>query len=51
MVQDRDAMAETQLKSYLAANPRMMGALFTIALLLASTDSATAANMGCIAGP
>jgi hypothetical protein len=44
-------MSETQLKSYLAENPRMMGILFTIALLLAGTDSAAAANMGCIAGP
>jgi hypothetical protein len=44
-------MSETKLKSYLAENPRMMGVLFTVALLLTATDSAAAANMGCIAGP
>lgn len=44
-------MSETQLRSYLAENPRMMGVLFTVLLLLAGTDSAAAANMGGIAGP
>lgn len=44
-------MAETQLGSYLAENPRMMGVLFTIALLLAGTESVAAANMGAVAGP
>lgn len=44
-------MSETKLRSYLAENPRMMGVLFTIALLLASTDTVAAANMGGCAGP
>lgn len=44
-------MAETKLKSYLAENPRMMGVLFTIALLLTGTESVAAANMGCVSGP
>jgi hypothetical protein len=44
-------MAENQLRSYLAENPRMMGVLFTIALLLAGTESALAANMGAVSGP
>lgn len=45
------AMSETPIQRYLAENPRMMGVLFTILLLLVGTESALAANMGAVAGP
>lgn len=44
-------MSETKLRNYLASNPRMMGVLFTILLLLTGTESVAAANMGTISGP
>ena len=43
-------MAETDLTTYLEANPRMMGVLFTMLLLLAQAGSASAFVTGC-AGP
>jgi hypothetical protein len=39
------------LVSYLTDNPRMMGALFTIVLLLSQAGSALAGNATTTAGP
>jgi len=43
-------MSRSTMKQYLAENPRMIGALFTLALLLSSSGAATAVQSG-IAGP
>jgi len=43
-------MADKDLTSYLAENPRMMGVLFTMLLLLSQAGSAVATTTGC-AGP
>jgi len=43
-------MAEKDLTAYLAENPRMMGVLFTMLLLLSQAGSAVAAVSG-VAGP
>lgn len=37
-------MSESTMKSYLAENPRMIGVLFTIMLLLSQAGTAVAAN-------
>ncbi|WP_191965868.1 MULTISPECIES: hypothetical protein [Haloferax] len=37
--------------SYLRNNPRMMGVLFTLTLLLTQAGNAAAANTGVIYGP
>jgi hypothetical protein len=39
------------LVSYLRENPRMMGALFTIVLLLSQAGGALAANASVTSGP
>jgi hypothetical protein len=42
---------DSALVSYLSDNPRMMGALFTIVLLLSQAGSALAGNAGVTSGP
>lgn len=44
-------MADTDLRSYLAEHPRMIGALFTVLLLLSQAGSAMAANGATYSGP
>lgn len=39
------------IKTYLAEHPRMMGALFTLALLLSQIGTAAAQNAGTVIGP
>lgn len=42
----------SEIKSYLAENPKMIGALFTLLLLLSQAGSAAAVSCGSIgAGP
>jgi len=43
-------MAENDLGTYLAENPRMIGALFTMMLLLSQAGNTSAAVTGCF-GP
>lgn len=43
-------MAETDLTTYLEANPRMMGILFAMLLLIGQTGNAAGAVIGC-SGP
>ncbi|WP_198526092.1 hypothetical protein [Haloferax sp. ATB1] len=40
-----------QMVAYLRQNPRMMGVLFTLALLLSQAGSVAAGNTGVIYGP
>ncbi|WP_269814478.1 DUF7503 family protein [Halorussus litoreus] len=44
-------MSEETITDYLAQNPRMMGALFTLLLLLTQAGNGAAANMGTVSGP
>lgn len=44
-------MENNDIKSYLESNPRMIGVLFTMVLLLAQAGNAAAANMGTLSGP
>lgn len=44
-------MSTTTLDDYLEANPRMIGVLFTMVLLLTQAGNATAAIGGTINGP
>ncbi|WP_321112734.1 DUF7503 family protein [Halorussus salinisoli] len=44
-------MAETDLTTYLEANPRMMGVLFTMLLLLSQTGNAAGAVAASCYGP
>ena len=44
-------MENNDIKSYLEANPRMIGVLFTMVLLLTQAGNAAAANMGTLSGP
>ncbi|WP_255457492.1 MULTISPECIES: hypothetical protein [Halorussus] len=44
-------MAETDLTTYLKENPRMMGVLFTMLLLLSQAGNASGALYGTVAGP
>jgi hypothetical protein len=44
-------MSESDLKSYLAEHPRMIGALFTMTLLLSQAGNAAAGAVGGTAGP
>lgn len=39
------------IRSYLASNPRAMGILFAVTLLLLQADTALAGGCGLIAGP
>jgi hypothetical protein len=41
----------SELKAYLADNPKMMGALFTMLLFLSQAGSVAASNVGDIGGP
>lgn len=41
-------MASTDLRTYLAENPRMIGVLFTVLLLLSQAGSVVAGNNGGI---
>lgn len=43
-------MSESKLAAYLAENPRMIGVLFAMLLLLSQAGNVAAANSG-IAGP
>jgi hypothetical protein len=43
-------MSETDLTTYLAENPRMLGVLFTMMVLLAQAGNA-AAGMTALSGP
>lgn len=45
------AMSETDMKSYLAENPRMIGVLFTLFVLLSQAGSAAAGMGGSFNGP
>jgi hypothetical protein len=45
---DRHAATDNELATYLKNNPRMMGVLTTILLLLTSAGNAAAANSGTI---
>lgn len=44
-------MADTNPKAYLAENPRMIGALFTLTLLLSQAGNASASFAASCAGP
>ncbi|MFC6724808.1 hypothetical protein ACFQE1_10590 [Halobium palmae] len=44
-------MADEDIKSYLAENPRMIGALFTMLLLLTQAGNASASIAASCAGP
>ena len=44
-------MADTDLSSYLAQNPRMMGVLFTMLLLISQAGSAAGAVARSCYGP
>lgn len=44
-------MAESDLTAYLEANPRMIGVLFTMILLLTQAGNAAAACAGTQGGP
>lgn len=44
-------MSETDFDSYLARNPRMIGVLFTLVLLLASSGNAAAGTLIVVSGP
>jgi len=44
-------MSETNLTDYLVANPRMIGVLFTILLLLSQAGNSMAAAAGGYSGP
>jgi hypothetical protein len=44
-------MADTDLTAYLESNPKMIGVLFTLFLLLAQASSAVAGGAGAIQGP
>jgi|GEM_PF-382903 len=44
-------MSETNMKAYLAENPRMIGALFAMLLLLATAGNASAAWGITVFGP
>ena len=44
-------MASTTLSDYLEANPRMIGVLFTMVLLLTQAGNAAAAAAGTYNGP
>ena len=41
----------SELKAYLADNPKMMGALFTMLLFLSQAGSVAARNAICVGGP
>ncbi|WP_255246102.1 hypothetical protein [Halolamina sp. CBA1230] len=41
----------SELKSYLADNPKMMGVLFTMLLFLSQAGTAIAGNAKPVAGP
>lgn len=44
-------MSETDIRSYLAENPRMIGVLFTMFLLLTQAGNVAAGGGGTISGP
>ncbi|MFC7077441.1 DUF7503 family protein [Haloarcula halophila] len=44
-------MSDTTMKEYLADHPRMIGALFTILLLLSQAGNVAANNGATISGP
>lgn len=44
-------MSDNSVTEYLENNPRMMGALFTILLLLTQAGNVAAANSGAHSGP
>ncbi|WP_449272300.1 DUF7503 family protein [Halorussus salinisoli] len=44
-------MTDKTITAYLAENPRMMGALFTLLLIMTQAGNATAANMSTVSGP
>ena len=41
----------SELNSFLAENPKMMGVLFTVMLFLSQAGSAVAGNANPVAGP
>lgn len=43
--------SDSTLASYLKEHPRMMGALFTIVLLLSQAGTVAAGNSGAVSGP
>lgn len=44
-------MSEAPLKAYLAENPRMIGVLFTMMLLLTQAGNASAGHLAGCGGP
>lgn len=44
-------MSDESITAYLAENPRMMGVLFTLLLLLTQAGNGAAANMAVTSGP
>ena len=44
-------MSDNKLATYFTENPRMIGVLFTILLLLSQAGNVAAANIGTCAGP
>ena len=44
-------MSDATLKTYLAENPRMIGALFTMMLLLSQAGNAAAGHLASCSGP
>lgn len=46
-----DQNEQTAVASYLKNNPRAMGVLFTLAVLLVQAGNAAAAGAGPVAGP
>lgn len=44
-------MSDNSIAAYLAENPRMMGVLFTLFVLLSQAGNAAAANMVTVRGP
>ena len=44
-------MSENTVSEFLAENPRMMGVVFTMLLLLSQAGNSAAANMLTVSGP
>lgn len=44
-------MSEDNLTAYLAKNPKMIGVLFTLVLLLSQAGNVAAGSGGAVAGP
>jgi len=47
----KTVMSDESLTTYLTANPRMIGVLFTLLVLRTQAGGAAAANMATVSGP